>query len=298
MRRKIIKQGKGTLTMSLPAAWIKQLSLKAGDEVDVEEQGLRLIVGPALGKRGRKTEVDLTGLNRRLIFVVLSNLYVRGDDEIRLRFEKPEHYDVIADGVRWLLGFEIVEHTKKSCLLKELARGESEDFDTILRRIMLLLLSIAEDGYEALKNKDLEALAAIRKRDESVNTLVLYCLRVLNKRGGKNIQHAMHLYALLTLLEHLGDEYSRLYRIKKIKPNTLKLTKRVTGLLRHFYELFYKFEKSKARNLMNERDALRSAIDIAFAKVQSKDDFIALHHLRSISDLIIDIEKFNMAMQI
>ena len=37
MKRKIIKQGHNTLTMTLPSEWVKQLNLKAGDEIDLTE---------------------------------------------------------------------------------------------------------------------------------------------------------------------------------------------------------------------------------------------------------------------
>lgn len=37
MKRKIIKQGHNTLTVTLPSEWTKKLQLGAGDEVDIIE---------------------------------------------------------------------------------------------------------------------------------------------------------------------------------------------------------------------------------------------------------------------
>jgi phosphate uptake regulator len=299
-RRKIIRQGKATLTMSLPSGWVRSAGLSAGDELAVEERGLQLIVGPALGqRRGRTAEVDLRGYPRGLVFGVLNNLYIRGDDELRLRFDCPTQYEAIAEAVKYLIGFEIVEHSGDTCVLKELARGEGEDFDALLRRILLLLLGMAEDGLEALREGDTAELAAVKRRDDTVNKLVSYCLRMLNKRGGADIQRAMHLYALLAQLEQLGDAYSRLYcDVAGLRPRALAIAKRVARLLRGFYELFYAFDIQKAGSLKAERDAIRDAIDATDARKAGKDDLIALQHLRRIADLIIDIEKFQLAMQL
>lgn len=298
-RRKVIRQGKGTLTMSLPMDWVRQLKLSNGDELEVEQRGFQLIVGPGQISKKNKTEINLVGFSESLVFVIMNNLYIRGDEEIIFYFEKLETYDAIAQGVKQLLGFEIVEQTKNKCVLKELAKSESEDFNTILRRIFLLILTMAEDGLPALKKGDKEGLQLIKKRDDSINTLTSYCLRVLNKKGRIDIQKAMHLYALLILLEQMGDCYSRFYRdVSKISQQTLNLAGDVAKLMRNFYELFYKFDKIKASELKDERDKIRNKMNKLIIIVKEHDDLIALHHLRSISDLIVDIEKFNIAMQL
>jgi hypothetical protein len=257
-------------------------------------------VGPALGqRRGRTTEVDLRGYPRGLVFVVLNNLYIRGDDELRLRFDCPTQYAAIAEAVKNLLGFEIVEHHGDACVLKELARGEGEEFDALLRRILLLLVGMAEDGLEALQEGDAAELASMKQRDMSVNKLAAYCLRMLNKRGGGDVQRAMHLYALLVFLEQLGDAYARLYcGPLGLKPRTLGLARRVTRLMRGFYEVFYAFDPEKAGRLKSERDSIRDAIDETSSASAGKDDLVALQHLRRIADLIVDIEKFHLAMQL
>lgn len=299
-RRKVIQQGKGTLTMSLPMVWVKNVGLSAGDEVFVESRGLQLLISPAKGERvGKSSDVDLSGLSQGLVCTVLNNLYVRGDDEFRLRFDTPELYEAIVDNIGDLIGFEIVEQTQNSCVVKELAKGVNEDFDTLVRRIFLLLLSMAEDGVIAFKLNDANLLRVIEKREIRINTLVAYCLRVLNKKGGADVYRSMHLYTLLTLMEELGDYYQRLYRdTKTLKGEALTCCVRVARLLRSFYELFYTFEKKKASELKAERDAIRDQINTVLEKTRSRDDIIALHHVRSIADLIMDIAKFNLGMQI
>jgi phosphate uptake regulator len=286
--------------MSLPSKWISQVKLGAGDEIFVEEKGKQLIVSKAADTAAKHyVEVDLTGMSKGIVYSSLENLYIRGEDEMRLRFDDPKTYEAVADAVSNLLGFQIVEHSAKGCVAKELARGDGDDFDKLLRRIFLLLLTVADDGIEAYKTNNTDALVAIHQRDRSINTLCTFCMRVLNKQQRVDLEHAMHMYTLLTLLEHLGDQYSRLYRdVKSIQPNTIKHAQKVASLLRDFYTLFYSFSKEGASALKEKRDSIRSILDKAVEETKSKNDIIALHHLRSIADLIVDIEKFHLAMQL
>ena len=53
MRRKLVSQGHSTLTISLPSRWVKQFTLKGGDEVEVEGEYLKFL--------GRKSEIINVG---------------------------------------------------------------------------------------------------------------------------------------------------------------------------------------------------------------------------------------------
>ena len=44
MKRKIIKQGHNTLTVTLPSKWVKKLNLTADDEVDIIEKENSLLI--------------------------------------------------------------------------------------------------------------------------------------------------------------------------------------------------------------------------------------------------------------
>ena len=44
MRRKIIKQGLGGYTVSLPISWVREQGLKARDDILIEEQKGNLII--------------------------------------------------------------------------------------------------------------------------------------------------------------------------------------------------------------------------------------------------------------
>ena len=54
MKRRIVKQGAATMTISLPAPWIKKFGLKEGDELNIEEKGklIEITTERSIGKGG------------------------------------------------------------------------------------------------------------------------------------------------------------------------------------------------------------------------------------------------------
>ena len=44
MKRKIIKQGHNTLTVTLPSKWVKDLNLSAGDEIELIEKDKSILI--------------------------------------------------------------------------------------------------------------------------------------------------------------------------------------------------------------------------------------------------------------
>ena len=133
MRRKLIKQGIGALTITLPKEWISQYNLEAGDEIEIDENNKNLLL-IAEGKSGTltKTEINIDGMDQFLIWRYLISLYRLGYDEITLTFSDiNKKYDiklsslgslerkiqmriieVIKDIVNRFIGFEIIDQGK------------------------------------------------------------------------------------------------------------------------------------------------------------------------------------------
>ena len=140
MKRKIIKQGSGTLTISLPTNWAKLFKLKSGDEIDVTQEGKMLVVSTKERFKAKKSELDLCGFDAPMIWIYLINVYIRGDDEIRVVFDDPKILKQISIATRQFIGFDIIEQGKRYCILKDLSGTTDTGLDMILRRIFLLIV--------------------------------------------------------------------------------------------------------------------------------------------------------------
>src|SRR3989338_4106906 len=109
MQRKLIKQGDGALTITLPRKWTKEKNLEAQHVVDITETEEGLLLS-AIGKKKEKTiTLDVSEYNTRMIMNIIYQSYRLGFDTIQLSFTAEEHYNEIQNITKTLIGFEIVE---------------------------------------------------------------------------------------------------------------------------------------------------------------------------------------------
>ncbi len=87
MKRKVIKQGHNTLTITLPNKWVKELGIVSGDELDVVENNGSIIVNGKQHSENKSTTIDLTGLRVPMIWRFFQSAYREGYNEIKLVFD-------------------------------------------------------------------------------------------------------------------------------------------------------------------------------------------------------------------
>ncbi|MBU2638460.1 MAG: AbrB/MazE/SpoVT family DNA-binding domain-containing protein [Nanoarchaeota archaeon] len=299
MKRKLVKQGENTLTISLPSAWVNSFGLKPGDEVELNEENKGLLISTSAEFKPRKSEIDISGLRKSLAYVYITDCYIRGDDEIKVRYDSPELLEVITGACNSLLGFAIIEQGKNYCILKDLSGTTQNDFDMLFRRILLLIGSMGDSGLEALKKKDIKSLIVISKTDEAINKFTNYCLRSLNRKGYRDFQKTMHYYTIIALLEQLGDEYARLYKgiHAPVSRGGIKLFEDFVGMSRKFSTLFHKYDKAVATDIFNTRDRLR---EMTLEKMNKPciNDVILLYRIRKMTELMADIIKLEIGLHI
>lgn len=299
MKRKLIKQGTSSLTISLPTSWTKKYSLKGGDEIFLEESEKSIILSAKQSFIAKKSKVDISGLRKTFIWVYLNNLYIRGDDEIEVRFTSKAELDTALKSADNFIGFTVVEQGKNYCILKDISGTSEDSFDALLRRIFLLTIMMAEDGYLALEKSDIETITELQRRDEQINKLISFCLRTLNKKGHSEFNKTGIYITIINLLEHIGDEYARCFReIKEpVSKNTMIVFQKTVSLNKDFYKLFYNFDQKLASKMLDERNDLRNEIDILLTKAKTCD-IPVLYRSKKIIELIIDIVKIQIGMHI
>jgi phosphate uptake regulator len=217
-------------------------------------------------------------------------LYKQGVDEIRVSFNKPELIESVQKAIgKEAVGYEITEQGNDYCIIKHVS-GELEDFDPILRRTFLLLISMADESLDSIKKNELNNLKNIAFLEEANNRFTTTCRRLLNKKGYKDARKIGPLYYIIEEIENIADQYKYLcdyfynLRNKKIKINkdVLELYQETNEMLKQFYELFYKFEKDKLVFIGNQRKILVDRFLHLFEKNSSNIDKLVLHQLFTI----------------
>ena len=254
MKRKIIKLADTTYVVSLPLKWARKHNIKKGDEMNVEEAGNKLVLAleKELIQKELTKEVNLDKLSPIALRIV-ANLYKYGYDELDVKFNQVETLQNIQKACeKILIGYEIVSQSKDKCLIKDITSTKTSEFDTIMRRIFLITLEIAENFHQAVKDNNKQRIREVRVMETTNNKFTNLNERLLNKMlYTQENKKALFLYTLVWEMEKIADEYKYmcyyLVTLNKIKQNseTIQLLLDVTEYLRTFYEVYYKFDPEK-----------------------------------------------------
>ena len=313
MKRKVIKQGHNTLTVTLPAKWVDKAGIKAGDELELEEKEGSLVIGNTKIAKGQKITVDVTGLDRSTILILIQGLYRYGYDtmEITAKESLVNHHRVgkkiglsglIYSVVNRLVGTEVISASSKRYVIKRIAGESIDDFPTILRRIFLLLNEMMESFINGMRENDSEAIKSIEFQHSNLKKFLNYCLRLLNKYGYGSTKKTMFYFNIISLLSKLEDliknnaRYVLKHQIKIKSKNSFILLKEMQSSIRQYYELFYSYNLNKVAELSKHRDMFRSDL-FKLSKDISKDENLIIGGLSSVVELILDMTETKIALE-
>lgn len=296
MRRKVIQIAESTQLVSLPRKWCKKLNLKKGDELEIQEKGNQLIVSTQGNKETARVELDVTHLEPMTARFIHA-MYKRGIDEIKCNFDKQSELEFVQKALgKETVGYEIVEQGKNYCVIKNVS-GDLEEFDPILRRIFLLLISMAEEGLQAIKAKDNATLKTLIPMEESNNRFTTTCRRYLNKKGHESAAAVGPLYYIIEDLENLADQYKYLYKflsskdLKKFKISepTLKYFEKTTQLIHKYYDFFYKPDKEKVAEIGKMRKDLIKEWYSMLNKMKEPADVVICQNMLTVIQKIFNL---------
>jgi len=330
MKRKIIKQGHNTLTITLPIEWTKKLNIKAGDELDLYEKENSLVLNGFEKNKEKSAVINIDNFTVPLLWRFFQGAYRSGCDEIKITFDKkkklyedPYHYYttqfdyarlgekvpqkpilvVIQSLVDRFVGIEILDVKDNHILVKEMGEITTKEFDNSLRRIFLVVFQLCDRIIEAIeKNEigDTNLCKDIHTIDLNIDRFVDYCCRILNKINTSFTEKDKTLlFSTLFILELLGDEFKYIGKhlavSKKPINESLTLAKKVKEHFDIYYKLFYKFSTEEAIKL-GKNDELVYEEHYKFKNKVGESRSIA-RHLMMISKFILVLTELRIEME-
>jgi len=258
IKRKVILHGPSTLTVSLPAKWVKSHNVKKGDELNVEEIEAFLRVYP--GEEyllTKKTDVDFSDLDKETIRVMLSVLYESGYDELLVSFKDPKTAHIVQEVISpALLGYETVEQRSNACIVKTVTGDHFSELESLIRRAFLVTLSLADNSLAEIKKGNRGQLNELLVLEKTNNKLTNYCHRLINKQPYKD-KEAIYKYIIVWIFESICDDYRDLIKLildkknLRISPTFLEVYEVINNLIKQYYDLFYKYSDEGFMSLRN-----------------------------------------------
>ena len=292
MKRKVSQIGPATLMVSLPSKWVKKHNIKKGDEIDISESEGKLIVGGE-GEEIKKTTINLTKSSDSFYKRLFSNAYKKGYDEILVNFPDENLFSKVMWAIKNLFGYEIVNQTEKSCLIKSLANEKAEEFDNLVSKCFLLLKHSAEICYQDISEGNAKNLDDIIDLTENIQKFTDFCRRLINKKIYKNSDLAEYHYIILMRLILIANKYNYIYsyiskgKKFKISKDTLNFFSETNKLIDLFYEAYYKKDITKINNIDEKKRILMNKT-CEFLKTKKGCENIVIYHLAEIIRLVYD----------
>lgn len=198
MERKLVKQGRNALTVTLPAKWLQERGLQAGNSVFIEGRNRDLVISTALRAGKTAVVIDASQDERNIIWHKVHARYLEGYDEITIHHSNPKAVQEIADE---LIGMIIEEHTSTKTILRNLIVVPEENFDLVLRRAGFQLLQVAKTLEQAAAGQ--ANVDDVKAQERLLDSNILYCIRYLNKY--ETTKHAYRYFLICATMEEAGD---------------------------------------------------------------------------------------------
>ena len=312
MRRKIIRQGHNTFTVSLPIRWCENHGLKGGHEIDINEKGECLILSKEAYRGTGEISIDISGLDRSTIIMLIESLYTYGYDKIIVTTKdskaKWHMFDrdftissVIHYTTNMLIGAEIVSSSKNRFEIAVMTEDSREKFDMTLRRVFLLIMELYDTFLEGVRKKDKNLTDAIDLQHANIMKFINYALRLLNKFGHDDADKTTFYFSIINYL-HRAERIPK--NIAGYVVNHLNNSKKACDIMeeifqefKDYYEAFYKYDVKKISAITIKRDALKNKIFHEEYKNLSKDDIFVLSCFSNILDEILGLCELKMAIE-
>ncbi len=294
MKRKVVKHGYATLTVSLPSIWVKKHGIKQGDEVEIALQRKSLIINPERKKSSKFVEIHIP-TSEKFSPRDITRLYVLGYDEIKVTFQDKNVISLIEREISYLLGFEIVTVTENTCVIKNVAQGIEEQFENMLNRLLFILISMGEELEEGLKRSNYDKVKLTLTKEIECNKLSLFCRRMFNIQDYQGEKNPYILYTLITMIEATMDEFRFLAEFvlthkPKIRKEIFTFFQYINKMNRSFYSLFKHFDQELFIQFRMERKMAEKNVE-KFYKLGSSNIYV-FNRLYTVQELVHHMTYF------
>lgn len=250
MHRKITKTGPATHTIALPAKWVKQNNLEAGQEIKLDEVENNLIISV---QRNKNQQIKRVKYDTTLLQDMLEKLYRENTPQILIYSD-----EVIPKSINSIIlkfpGLKIIEESKHKILLNQILEPSITQPTAMMRRIYLLYKKYFESNPGDLNDlEELLFLAGLQNKN-NYEQQVLQSIFAVLKEINTPIFDDLYAY-LRSIFDHICIQ-----KYSFTKQNELELQKLFSqdeNLFKTYYEkedslivgkIYYCFKQLKLLN--------------------------------------------------
>ena len=214
MIRKLVKQGNGAYTLTLPKAWVIKNELDQSLEVEIDELEQDLILksnnkNESLQLKSISLNLDLyTKENYRSI---IGSLYRFGYDEIYIKFKDQETISSLEESINSLFGLELFFENKNQCIIRSIYANEKTQVHSHILRMIYSIHMMQETIIKDLKKQELDSLNYLTELRNNVLKQRDLILRIIKKQKLLDDQTFPY-YTIALSLWSIARNYFHMYK--------------------------------------------------------------------------------------
>ncbi|HPX73095.1 MAG: transcriptional regulator PhoU [Euryarchaeota archaeon ADurb.BinA087] len=235
--RKVQITGGSSYVITLPKEWIEEQNIHKNDPLGflAQPDGTLLITRDITeGQFQREKVFSLADINEPVyLFRLLVGSYISGFTGIRITSKTriPVSMRMVArEFTQMAIGFEVVEETDMTIILKDLLNPSEMPFENTIKRMFVIVKNMQIDAMSALENGVDPGIADdVIKRDNDVDRLNWLIARQTNmilknarlsRKMGAPTSKVVNTYIISRIIERIGDHAVR------IAENVMKISGR------------------------------------------------------------------------
>jgi phosphate uptake regulator len=199
-RRKLVKQGSATYTVSLPKEWIERFNLKSGEEIDIEEVGMQLILSSIQKQKKYETiKYNFEKIPKDLVHEFIVSLYKSGIKDTQIDKIDSDKFKLAKEVIDNTIGFEILGSEKDKIHISDLGTSDEESLNRAEQQIYWRLLHMIDRVLDKTsKEKEIHDI------DLEINKLSFFIQRNLAAKYSSSSRNFLF-YEKISALESIGD---------------------------------------------------------------------------------------------
>ncbi|MBI3032399.1 hypothetical protein HYY69_02900 [Candidatus Woesearchaeota archaeon] len=296
MKRKVLRHGQSSLTISLPSQWLKKNHIKYGDELEIDEHQTSLIISQNHVDLKKSISIDLKDITLSTKKII-GAVYKTGYDEVLVKVYTDQHQREVNEEIdRTCNGYDIIDHKKDTILIKSILKEDIEEFKKLVRRMQYLVIENAREMMSAVQHSDILLYQTISERTKQIYKYSNYLRRVILKLGSPAFSMAPALYHYIETF-HFISKRLRHFSMMVLKENIsfkaskkiLCLFERIIKLISQAVEFFHNCTLKQIDNFTGDLTTVHS--EIYKSIISEKDNILVLFLMDRIIDLLDDVQS-------
>jgi len=290
MKRKVVRHGSSTLTISLPKKWTGLHGIGQGDELEVVQKGPSLMIGSDLKPAIKKISINLTGTGK-LLHRTIAAIYKSGFDKVTIQYGSSDELELIQDTVyRYCHVFEITKISKNQVDIQSISNLTPTHLDEMLIRMQKSIMEIGNTSLQGIKSNDYEALSQIILKDKMVDRYCAFGSRIINK-GWELDYPPGPLYLILDQTEIAADIFKVINQY--VIDNKPKISSKIISFLSEIIE-FMSFQFNLINDLNMHKLRQLSILELS---IKQQIDFLCGSEKQDIKLLVYITDLFETVFE-